>query len=140
MRRALRSFLVGLCLTLLAVMGFVGWVDYRPDLLINPIDRFIHTRYLSSRFADIRAYLPQPVRVSMIPDIFSVGEARTDVAARMRDAGYYMSSDQPTVFVFGKEGPGNILRLCSIGFIVIIKVDSQDGLVAAEAQSSGVCA
>lgn len=68
-------------------VGWVSWGYYRPDLLIDPVNRHVHAAYLACRDAG-KCPTSWGGRMSMVPDVFAVGEPHDQVIARLRAAGF----------------------------------------------------
>ena len=108
------------------------WWTYRPDLLIDPIDRAIHLRYLaqSDKMASFTA--------SMIPEVFAVGESGLSAGRRLHDAGYRWNGDEGGKVDFRKDGPGPRF-LCQTIYFVTLSLDPQGNLSAADASANSYC-
>lgn len=109
-----------------------SWWTYRPDLLINPIDRAIHLRYLAQG-DKMRGFT-----ASLIPEVFTVGESGPSASRQLKDAGYWWNGGEGGTVDFRKDGPGPQF-LCQTIYLVTLSLDGQGNLSAADVSASSYC-
>ena len=86
------------------------WVVFRPDLYLNPVDRFFMTRF------DDRTIQPSK---SLTPEIFAQGIPQAELVRALRQFGYSEDPDrgeQPGQIWYRKEGPTSFV--CGTEFFV----------------------
>lgn len=84
---AIKGTIIVATVVTVLVVGWVNWGHYRPDLLIDPINRHVHAAYLECRDAG-KCPTSWGGWESMVPDVFAVGEPHDQVIARLRGAGF----------------------------------------------------
>jgi hypothetical protein len=107
--RGRRLAILGVIL-LVAPVAWIAWLIFRPDMYLNPVDRFFMTRCDDRTLQD-----PQ----SLIPDVFMIGASRPEVARALQQAGYAENTARDAgtnELWFDKEGPfaivcGNTFRV-----------------------------
>ncbi len=121
--------LVLLAIPVLLVLGYCTFDATRPDLLLNPIDRVIH-------LADPLWEGWYSSEVSLVPAIFSEGEAFASVEKKLVDAGYSYDLRQDDVgkpvHLFAKQGTSFFLDCRD--FAVLVRVDAEGKLLSAGAR------
>lgn len=123
------------CLQLIVVavvlfIGWIVWMSFRPDLYLNPADRFFMTQ-----FDDRTQQDPKP----LIPDVFSLGMTRQLFVQVIEGMGYSENDslgEIPNELWYSKAGTFAIV--CSTTFSVNAKFDDS-GLQEAMAHRWSTC-
>jgi hypothetical protein len=115
---------------------WLGWHTFRPDLFLDPIDRFIHVRYLT-RSSDSWSE-PAVAHVSMVPELFAVGEDGAEARRRIVAAGYHANGEAGGKLYFQKLGPVSAI-ICQSIYFVTLELDGQGTLAGVEAGTSYYC-
>lgn len=132
----LKGVIVVAAIITLLIVGWTSWGWYRPDLLIDPINRHVHRAYLECRDAGHCPTDPAGLR-SMVPEVFAVGEPHDEVIARLRDAGF------DEWFVDGHEeyyrriGADLHPLFCSKYYNITVVFDSSGQLASASSTFTG---
>jgi hypothetical protein len=129
------AVLIALAAPSLAFILYLIYVSYSPHLLFNPITRYLYPQ----RAAD------HGETFNLIPELFSEGEAREQVVAKLRDAGF---EPWPVASWDRERGITDTFRIgagggptigCGIEFFVSIGFDVNGRLLMAENQRDGAC-
>jgi hypothetical protein len=113
------------------VVLLLGWSTFRPDLFLNPIDRFIHLRSLEHGMGPL-------LGTTMVPEVFSIGEDGADAERRLVDAGYHWNGEEDGKVFYRKYGR-NPRFLCQAVYFVTLEVDASGKLTDVEAQANSYC-
>jgi hypothetical protein len=138
------SFLVacakGLISVATALVGiallWVCWGHYRPDLLIDPINRHVHAAYLQCRDAGQCPTTWGGLK-SMIPEIFVVGEPHDQVVARLRSAGFEEWVVEGREEHYRRIGASLEPLFCSKYYNIDLVFDSAERLTSASSTFTG---
>jgi hypothetical protein len=95
---------------LVAPVAWLAWLIFRPDLYLDPVDRFFMTRFDDHTLQD-----PQ----SLVPDVFAPGTAKAAIARALQQFGYTEDTARDAgtnELWFEKDGPfaivcGNTFRV-----------------------------
>lgn len=121
------------------IVGWAAWGWYRPEHLLNPINRFALFQLYQAREGGSGSMVAH-WRASMVPTVFAPGEPRTEVVQRLTEAGYSLWDDDGEHLAYKLYGGGTAaLFVCGNDFLVDLTFDNSDGLLSAESSTGGVC-
>lgn len=115
---------------LVAPPTWLAWIAFRPDLLLNPADRFFMTAFDDRTIQDPK---------SMVPAVFSKSTSKAEVVRTLQAFGYAEDDDRDgdaDGIWYTKGGPTAFV--CSTSFSVEAKFD-EAGLRDALAHRWSVC-
>ena len=129
------TIIIATAITVL-VVGWVSWGHYRPDLLIDPINRHVHAAYLECRDAG-KCPTSWGGRMSMVPDVFAVGEPHDQVITRLRAAGFEGWFVEGHEEHYGRIGASLHPLFCSKYYNIELVFDQAEQLASAHSAFSG---
>ena len=127
--------IVAAAIILLAIT-WILWGSYRPDLLIDPVNRHVHFAYLQCREAG-RCPTNRGGWQSMTPNVFAVGEAHDRVINRLRAAGFEQWALEGGEEHYRRIGAAISPLFCSAYYNIKVAFDPSERLATAESTFTG---
>jgi hypothetical protein len=130
-----KALIVIISVLAVLVVGWLAWWWYRPELFLDPVNRFVHVGFLDCR--DGGDCLAQGTWASMVPDVFALGEPRQGAVQRVLDAGFSFSGVYRNEEHYGRMGAAFSPFPCTRIYNLRLMFDHAGKLAIAESSYNG---
>lgn len=134
--QGVKGLIIVVAIVTVVVVGWTSWGWYRPELLIDPINRHVHLAYLQCRDGG-QCPTNWGGRRSMVPEVFAVGAPHDEVISRLRAAGWDEWFVEGRTEHYRRYGAALQPLFCTKFYNIDLRFDPDNRLAAADSTFTG---